>query len=149
MIDDDGAGEMADVVSLRVDGNDLVIRLDHCKFSSQDAPGARIDDLYVVCGQAEKSCRWRRDVDAFLRHLMRRERNRQKAGRPGLLHGTQTQLYAIADQAPLLRPRITIAIAQPGLSKAAVSGAQLELLACGEVYLSETANATFEVLCSE
>jgi hypothetical protein len=28
-------------------------------------------------------------------------------------------------------------------------GDVLKLLACSEVYLSETANATFEVLCSE
>jgi hypothetical protein len=49
----------------------------------------------------------------------------------------------------MLRPRFTIAIAQPGLSKAGVSAAQLELLASSEVYRYETLLATFSVLASK
>jgi hypothetical protein len=49
----------------------------------------------------------------------------------------------------MLRPRFTIAVAQPGLSKAGVSEAQLELLASCDVYLYETSLATFSVLSNK
>jgi hypothetical protein len=39
-------------------------------------------------------------------------------------------------------------IAQPGLSRAAVSKAQLSLLASTEVFVHETANASLSVVCS-
>ena len=38
LIDDDRAGETADLVGLRIDGNDLIITLVHCKFSTSDTP---------------------------------------------------------------------------------------------------------------
>jgi hypothetical protein len=39
-------------------------------------------------------------------------------------------------------------IAQPGLSKAAVSEAQLNLLAAAQVYVAEIASSSLRVLCS-
>ena len=64
VFDDDDPGEAADVVGIRIDGSRLYVHLIHCKFSKERAPGARIGDLYEVCGQAQKSIRWRsRPVD--------------------------------------------------------------------------------------
>ena len=60
VIDDDGKGEIADIVAMRIDGSELIILFVHCKFSSQSsAVGARIEDLCEVCGQAQKSARWK------------------------------------------------------------------------------------------
>lgn len=64
------------------------------------------------------------------------------------MKGDAISLYELEDSSRLLRPEFTIAVAQPGLSRAAVSVAQLELLASTEVYLHETANSRFEVYCS-
>jgi hypothetical protein len=85
----------------------------------------------------------------MFRQLIRRERKRSEQGRGGLINGDITALYALQEKARMLRPRFTIAIAQPGLSKAGVSAAQLELLASSEVYLYETSLATFSVLASK
>lgn len=148
LMDDDGAGEIADVVALRADAQELHAMLVHCKFSSEDTPGGRIVDLYEVCGQAQKSVRWRRSVDHMFRHLIRREKNRARnLGRTGFIKGDAGLLHQLHDRAGLLRPRFTIAIAQPGLSKAAASDSQLELLASTEIYLQETALASFTVYC--
>jgi hypothetical protein len=57
--DDDGPGEIADVVAIRLTENLVSVTLFHCKFSSGDMPGARVKDLYAVRGQAQKSARWR------------------------------------------------------------------------------------------
>ena len=45
ILDDDGSGEMADIVALRLDDDGLLIKLVHCKFSHGDKPGARLSDL--------------------------------------------------------------------------------------------------------
>ncbi|QOC90847.1 hypothetical protein [Micromonospora craniellae] len=60
VIDDDGSGEAADIVGLAVDDEGLLVRLIHCKYSSEAFPGGRVADLYEVCGQAHKSVQWKR-----------------------------------------------------------------------------------------
>lgn len=149
VIDDDGSGEIADLVLMRREDDRLIVWLVHCKFSSQAAPGARVVDLYELCGQAQKSARWRHHNSLLFRHLLRRERNRsQKHGRSGLMVGTGETIYRLEEAAPLLRPELHVVIAQPGLSKANVTAPILQLLASTELYLRETASAYLRVLCS-
>lgn len=117
VIDDDGAGEIADLVLMRREDERLIICLAHCKFSSQPQPGARVADLYELCGQAQKSARWRHHNSLLFRHLLRRERKRsQKYGRCGLMTGTGETIYRLEEVAPLLRPDLHVVIAKPGLS---------------------------------
>jgi superfamily II DNA or RNA helicase len=149
MIDDDGSGEMADIVAMRIEGADLVVRLVHCKYASGDSPGHRVADLYDVCGQAQKSLRCRRNVGRFFRHLIRRERARQARGRrTGFEVGDGDALYRLEEESRLLLPRFEIVIAQPGLSKAGASSEQLDLLGATELYLRETAFIPLHVWCS-
>lgn len=149
VLDDDDSGEIADLVMMRREEDQLVILFAHCKFSSEDAPGARVADLYELCGQAQKSARWRHHNSLLFRQLARRERNRnRKYGRTGLMVGTGETLYRLEEAAPLLRPRIEVVIAQPGLSKTRFSSTTAQLLASSDLYLRETASAYFRVLCS-
>jgi hypothetical protein len=147
VMDDDGSGEAADIVALAVDDNGLLIRLTHCKFSSESKPGFRVEDLYELCGQAHKSVSWKRAPD-LIQHLIHRERLRQKQGRSGFEVGDEAALRNLQNRVRTLKARLEITIAQPGLSAAKVSDAQLQLLACAEVYVHETAMAKFQVLCS-
>jgi len=149
MIDDDSSGEIADIVALRMGDDALDVLLMHCKYSGEDKPGRRLADLYEVCGQAQKSVRWKRNISLFLRHLIRREKNRkERHGRTGIIHGKASKLYEIEDRARLLRPRFTIGIAQPGVAKELITKPMLELLASTEVYVHETALAPLHVYCS-
>ena len=76
LIDDDRSGEAADLVGLQVDRSELVVTLVHCKYSSAVIPGARLADLYEVCGQAVRSAKWRqKGADPLLSHLARRARD--------------------------------------------------------------------------
>jgi superfamily II DNA or RNA helicase len=149
VLDDDDSGEIADLVLMRREDERLVILFAHCKFSSGDLPGARVADLYELCGQAQKSARWRHHNSLLFRHLARRERNRnRKHNRSGLIVGTGETLYDLEEVAPVLRPQIEVVIAQPGLSKARFSPAIAQLLASTDLYLRETASASFRVVCS-
>ena len=150
IIDDDGSGEMADIVALRVEQSELIIRLVHCKYSHGDAPGARVADLYEVCGQAQKSIMWRRsDLRPFFKTL--EDRARKKLKRPGVNPfevGDIKKLYEIQDRSLVLRRRMEMVIVQPGLSAAKASTQQLDLLASTQAYLRTTINAPLTVICS-
>jgi superfamily II DNA or RNA helicase len=149
VLDDDGTGEVADIVALRIDGRDLHVLLVHCKYSSQDDPGARVGDLYDVCGQTQKSIRWKQYPEDMLARLIRREQRRRKHSTYSGFHvGDGKALYDVLDRARTLRHHFSVIIAQPGLAKASVSRAQLDLLASTEVYLSDVAVADLRVWCS-
>lgn len=149
IINDDGSGEIADIVALKIDKGELLIHISHCKFSAEDTPGARIEDLYEVCGQAQKSVIWRRNLDVFFKNLIRRERNRGKNSQNGLIVGDRNLLLNFQEKSRYLVPNLTISIAQPGLSKNRVSSKQLELLAATEVYIHEVAKAKFIIFSSQ
>lgn len=150
IIDDDGAGEIADVVALRVEGNKLHISLVHCKYSHGDIPGARVLDLYEVCGQAQKSIVRRRDTQLLVDRLISREKNRRKKNRSGLIVGDDTILQSFAEKVRLLEPKFVITIVQPGVSKALISPQQLELIAASERYIKDSGGGTpLEVIVSD
>lgn len=149
VVDDDGPGEIADIVGLSASEDTLTVHLVHCKYVSGGNPRAQVEDLYEVCGQAQKSARWRRDSSLMIQRLIGRERRRLDRGRrSGLIKGDASMLYRLEERARLLKSEFTISIAQPGLSKERVSRAQLELLASTETYLYETAHAQVKVYCS-
>jgi hypothetical protein len=149
VIDDDGSGEVADIVALREIDGTLVIQLTHCKFSSEDAPGARLKDLYELSGQAQRSAGWRRNPDHMLQRLIRRERTRAESQRTGFVRGAIEDLQRLYERSEVLRPRLEVVMAQPGLSKRLVQHNQLELLGSVDMYVAETAMSRLIVHCSD
>lgn len=150
LIDDDGSNEVADIVGLKVTPErELIIHLIHCKFSKEPTPGARIEDLYAVCGQAQKSINWRSDIERMLDMLITRDAARTaRTGVSGIEVGNGKLLRQILRQAHLMVPKLAIWVVQPGLSKAMASTNQLLLLAVTELYLNETFAAPFGVIAS-
>lgn len=149
VFDDDAAGEAADVVALRREGDRLTVLLVHCKFSKGDKPGGRVNDLYEVCGQAQRSVTWRGDIERLLEHLERREASRKKAGQPSRFErGDSSTLRRLRNRARELAPDVTVLIAQPGVSRQVASNSQLELMAVTDFYLRETAAVPLRVLAS-
>lgn len=150
VLDDDGTGEIADIVAMRIDTEGLLVRFIHCKYSRGPNPGARVADLYEVCGQAQKSIMWRRsDLGPLFRTLDDRARKKQKRdGVSPFEAGDIKKLYEIRDRATVLRRRVEMVIAQPGLSVSQASTQQLDLLASSQAYLRTTINAPLTVWCS-
>lgn len=148
VFDDDGSGEIADVVALRATASTLLIRLYHCKFSSDDEPGARVKDLYEVCGQAQRSVSWKGAAWKMLDRMRRREVERNQQGGTRLDQGTLTDLHNIARRLNVLSVTLEIYAVQPGVSKKVVSGSQLELLGVTENYLRETYDVPFWLIAS-
>lgn len=148
VFDDDAAYEAADVVALRIDGERLLIDLFHLKFCTS-APGHRLQDLYEVCGQAQRSIYWKEDAGHLLAHLKHREGRRQKAhGVSRFEKGDLKTLSTLRRRLRFLMPEMRITIVQPGVSKAEISSDQLDLLAATEVYLQSTYGIEMRVITS-
>lgn len=150
LIDDDRAGEAADLVGLRVDGSDLLVTLVHCKYSSQSTPGGRLADLYEVCGQATRGARWRdHGAIPLINHIDRRARSYSlRTGHSAYEVGDRESLLRIQERAPLLFVRFATIIAQPGLSIRSSTDEQMRLIAGAESYVRAVTKGTFAVYCS-
>lgn len=146
VFDDDASGEAADVIAIRAAGDRVHLDLYHCKFSAT-VGGARVADLYEVCGQAEKSVRWKRNPVRLLDHI----RHREGLGRYGhtrFMRGdlrTVLELRGVVEQAYV---DCRIHIVQPGVSRSGASDDQLELLSATESYLRETFDIDFVAIAS-
>lgn len=152
IFDDDSAGEVADVVAVKVDDEARIIRVElyHCKFSGEDFPGARVGDLYEVCGQSQKSIRWMENPRELFLHLLRREEKRQDEDSATRIEvGDSDRIEEMAEKSIVYRTQAKIFMVQPGLSKKKVSPEQLELLSVTESYLKETYLIPFGVIASE
>jgi superfamily II DNA or RNA helicase len=155
IFDDDGSGEAADVVAVTVIGpfdspERLDIELYHCKYSKKAKAGGRIEDLYVVCGQAQTSIRWmssgEKRTDLFT-HLLRREARRQARGRPSRIErGDRALIETLREMSRTTHMTMTIVVVQPGVSKEAITDSQLRLLSVTENYLTETYQLPFRAI---
>jgi superfamily II DNA or RNA helicase len=149
VLNDDETGEVADLVALKREDEDLLIHLVHCKYSKKVDPGARVGDLYEVCGQAQRSTHHRQHVNEMLRNLIRRESNREEKGADGFLVGDSELLLNIRDWAQYRRAKLHVSIAQPGFSASAAKARHLQLLSCVDLYVKEVAYGAFDVWCSD
>ena len=150
IFDDDEAREVADVVAMKLDGNKIKFHLFHCKFSSADEPGARVKDLYEICGQAQKSVRWAEKLDRLLKHFKSREASRTKSGRPTRFQkGEIEQLLKWLGRAKYLRPEFNITLVQPGYSKSRADVEHLRMIAATDTYLAQTYRIPMQLWVSE
>ena len=157
VFDDDNPGEAADVVAIRVVGTfanptGIEVEFFHCKYSGDANPGRRVDDLYELCGQAQKSTSWagshEKRTDLFT-HLLRREESRVDGGGPSRFErGDAEVLLAVREISHTWPVSLKIAMVQPGVSSALASNQQLTLIAVTENYLKETFNLPLEIITS-
>jgi hypothetical protein len=156
IIDDDDTGESADVVTIRAldedMSNDIEVNFYHCKFSGGVNAGTRVDDLYVVCGQAQKSISWlynsEKQTDLF-QHLLKRDpRIKEKTEYSRFERGDRNLLKKFQEMSRVGKVNLKVFIVQPGLKKSEASEHQLNLLAATENYLMETCRIPFSVISS-
>ena len=151
IFDDDSSGEVADIITIKVsDEGPIYFEFYHCKFSSATLPGARVDDFYFVCGQAQKCIHWKENPAGLIDHMIRRELKRTKGSESSRFEvGILKKLNIIRRKIGRCETLFKIYIVQPGLSKATVSSSILELLGATETYLKETYNLPLQVISSK
>ncbi|MEM9113969.1 MAG: hypothetical protein AAGD10_10465 [Myxococcota bacterium] len=128
---DDGAGEIADFVSMTREGRSTRVELYHCKAAARyPVPGQRAEDLYEVAAQAVKSIRW-----ADKRQLYRRIEHRHRKTKTGgkFLRGDLQLAGELLEESRVAL--FGVVIVQPGVGRRA-SPAMLEILAATDSYLA-------------
>ena len=102
-----------------------------------------------MCGQAQRSDRWRHDTEKLLQNLLLRNAKRLTAGGVTRFEkGTKEVLVSIKNRCRFLKPRLSIFIVQPGLSKSKVTANLSELLATTEMHVRDTSHAELRVIAS-
>jgi superfamily II DNA or RNA helicase len=150
IFDGDASGEVADIVAVRRQGRHLDVELYHCKFSKTAEPGARVEDLYEVCGQAMKAVRWADPRSKFLQRLRKQEENRiRSGGRSRFQVGDRNLLDDWITNRRELATRFSMTLVQPGYSKAKANPAHLSILGAVRSYLTQTYNIGFSVWSSK
>ncbi|HID4701461.1 DEAD/DEAH box helicase [Enterobacter cloacae] len=149
IINDDENGEAADLVCLKEFDDFILLSLYHCKYSSENIPGARIKDMYEVCGQAQRSIRWKHTGFPYLfRHIKKREELWRKTGNSRFLSGNLSRLQYFRDISRTKQVKFKVTIVQPGISKKQVSEEMLRLLGCTSTFIKKTTLADLNVWVS-
>ncbi|MEC0276176.1 DEAD/DEAH box helicase [Peribacillus frigoritolerans] len=142
IFDDDGSGEIADVVSVKIDkvNSKVLFHLYHCKYSDGELPGARVKDLYEVCGQAEKSIMWNDNVLEIVRRMIERESKRQKDyDETRFEKGDLQTLHMLKKMVRSgFETEFEISIVQPGVSIMKITDSMKQIILATDTYLRDT-----------
>lgn len=150
--DDDNAGEIADVITLKLVDNVIQVELYHLKFAHDGKITSRIANFYEVCGQAQKSSNWKhKEPEEMLNHLLRREKKKSKDGECSRIYkGTKAKLTELLKLAKKKLPmKFNIYIVQPGVSKTTASNEILTLLGVTESFLKDRTGIELKVISNE
>lgn len=150
VFDDDDTGEAADIVVLTVrpESYELEISLYHCKYASGEEPGARVKDLYEVCGQAVKSSRLVQRPEHLLDHMINRES--KKGGRPTRFEkGSLADIHSISRRLSRYRVKVGVSVVQPGLSASSLRPELANILAAADGFIFEFTGRRLKVFGSQ
>lgn len=149
--DDDGKGEIADIIAINNLDNVIDIHLYHLKYAKNGIVNNDIENFYQVCGQAEKSLKWKhKEGRDFFNHLFKRKTKSHNGMRCSrIIKGTEDDLEELLSQAKWTKSmKFHIYIVQPSLSKANASDDILLLLGNVHHYLSTVGNIDLKVYSS-
>jgi len=150
--DDDGSGEIADVVAIKKSKGKIDIHLFHLKYAKGGTVNNNIENLYQVCGQAQKSLNWKyREGKELISHLLKRIIKKEKGKECSrLLKGSQDDLELLYTAVKWnLDTKFHIYIVQPSLSKSNASESILSLLATTSHYLGTVGDVNLRIITND
>lgn len=149
--DDDGSGEIADVIGINDGDKKIDIHLFHLKYAKNGRTGNDIGNFYEVCGQAQKSLNWKyRDGRDFFNHLLRRvTKSKNGATCNRIIKGSEEDLELLLNAAKWTKEmKFHIYIVQPSLVKGKGSDNIMLLLGNTHHYLHTVGNVELKVYSS-
>lgn len=119
VFNDDNSGESADIVAIFLDDELIRFELIHCKYSKEQS-GARLSDLFEVCGQAIVSLRYKWKPEELLKHMERRNGTGVLKGKR-FYHGNASDVDDIRKALKYTNVQFEFAVAQPGVEQSRIS----------------------------
>lgn len=152
IFNDDDAGEIADLVAIRESKDAIWVDLYHCKYCSKKdgeaRPGARVEDVYEVCGQASRSVKWLYTHEKFFDRLMYRYQQSLPKGFDRILKGEAKDLELLRNKCHDHEMIFRFVIVQPAISAAKISADQLAVLGTSYSYIKSVSGADVKVVTS-
>lgn len=152
IFNDDGNGEIADLVAIKENKDAIYIDLYHCKFCSQKdgvaEPRARVEDVYEVCGQASRSVKWLHTGEKFFDRLLDRYQKSLSKKFNRILKGDPKQLEMLRNKCHDHELIFQFFIVQPAISAQKISEAQLAVLGTSYSYIKNISGSDIKVIVS-
>jgi superfamily II DNA or RNA helicase len=130
VFNDDNSGESADIVGIFLEDEVVHFKMIHCKYSKAES-GARLSDLYEVCGQAIVSLHYKWKPENLIKHLERRNNTGVLKGKR-FYSGNEDKLEEVKKALKYCDIKFEFSIAQPGVSQSKITPDMLSFL--GSVY---------------
>ena len=130
VFNDDNSGESADIIAIFIDDDHIRFQLVHCKYS-KEASGARLSDLYEVCGQALVSLRYKWRPEELLKHMERRNKNGVLTGLR-FYKGNSSDIDDIKKALKYSDVSFEFSVAQPGVDSSMLTEEMKDFL--GSIY---------------
>lgn len=150
--DDDGSGEIADLIGFKNENNAIHMHLFHLKYAHKGRVSNMISNFYEVCGQAQKCLKWKdrdKSRQLFNRLLARKVKKYQGRECSRILKGSEEELEQLSSQVNWKKDLIVhVNIVQPGLSCSNPSQDILNLLGCVASYIKDVSNIDLNVYCN-
>lgn len=149
IFDDDGANEIADIIAIREETDALLIRLLHCKYSSENDPGARVKDIIEVTSQAVKNYDWLWQTEKMARRMLDRHSERSKNGAGRFYEGSPILLKKLVRLSKEFRKtKNEVLVVQPGVSFDRLTPQMNSIFGSADSYLRVRAGCPLTVWCS-
>jgi superfamily II DNA or RNA helicase len=153
IFNDDGAGEIADLVAINIKSGIIEVDLYHCKYCvAKDGvatPGGRVDDTYVVSGQTSRSTKWMHSGEALLNRLINRYQKSITAGFDRMLKGKIEEIDLARYKAIDHEMVLGFYIVQPAISREKITDEQLTVLGTSYTYVKAISGADLNVIISK
>lgn len=141
---------MADIIAImppsKEEGNESIdIELYHLKYAANGKPSRQIKNLYEVCGQAQKSSRWKHkcnsDPSVLFNHIKKREElfKKKHPDDSRVVYGKAEDLSNLKRYSKSLKYNFKVFIVQPGIDTSNITDEMRAVLSCTENYLDEVA----------
>lgn len=144
VICDHGVGEVADFIAVDCQDNVTTVSMYHCKASTREAPGARVEDISEVCSQVVKSV-------VFInrpRDLCRQMRHRaEKSLR--CVKGDLEKMESMMMDNGIKAIEYTINLVQPGFSLRRCNEKLANIILSADNYVRRNGATDFRVIASE
>jgi len=144
VINDDRAGEVADVVGFRLEAEQVAVTFVHCKKSHGKKPGTSVENLYEVLGQAQRSVRWTYRRTELVERLKQRVQ-----GASSIVKGDKSLFDTLTGSALARSWSWRIVVAQPGLSISKANDNAKGMLAAASDHVRRGRCEPLEVWCSK
>jgi len=150
IFNDDGNGEIADLVAINEKDDHIQIDFYHCKYCNKhERPGARVDDTYIVSGQASRSVKWQHSGEAIFNQLLYRYSGSLEQNFNRILKGQAERLELLRNKCRDLEVRLGFYIVQPAISETRITDEMLTVLGTSYVYLKNISGSELNVVINK